>query len=134
MAIVKAEMVFNQAAGFSADELERIRTAAGRRTISFCEPSARRAQDNIERMITEYGKGKSAEDAGKQFGYSRRAVFYYLNRERIMVKGTEVLLAEKVIDWRARGLSWREIGRVLGVSHEAARRAAGVKETGTTTD
>jgi len=138
MAIVKAEAVFTTAAGFTVDELERITTAGAGKTVGFRRitnsqfliPNER----GKEEMLTEYARGKTAEEVALKHGMSRRQVFYELKRERVMVRGTTVLLAEKVIDWRARGLSWREIGRLLGVSHEAARQAAGVKETETNTD
>jgi len=127
MAIVKAEAVFTTGAGFTEEEIGRIGTAGAGRTVSFPgKGESGKGKWQSEEMLTEFAGGKTAEEVAKAHGMSRRRFFYLLARERLMVRGTEVLLAEKVIDWRARGLSWREIGRLLGVSHEAARKAAGV--------
>jgi len=124
MAIVRADQVFNAEAGFSPDELVRIGTAAAGRTISFRRvqsPESRvQSAEVAERMLTEFARGKTAEEVSKAHGMSRRRFFYVLKRSRD--QGIE---GSSVRRWKERGLSWREIGRLLGISHEAARQAAG---------
>ena len=124
MAIVKAEQVFTTAAGFSEEEVAKIRAAADGKTVSFgrCKMSDERCEmsGERERMLTEFAKGKTGEEVAKAHGMSRRQVFYALKRER-----AEGLKGSRVEEWKGRGLSLREIGRLSGKSHEAVRQAAG---------
>jgi len=145
MAIVKAEMVFNQTAGFSAEELVRIGTAAAGRTVSFPRdgrgghsgPSGQRRW-LIEDLIKEarektheaeesqlwsalcvYARGETADKVAEQMGISRRQFFHWL---KVVRREAQDYCIQR---GRVVGLSWREMGRLLGISHEAARKAAG---------
>jgi hypothetical protein len=128
MAIVRADQVFTTAAGFTADELERIQTAGAGRTVAFkAIPNSEfliSNQRGNEEMLTEFARGKTAEEVAKAHGMSRRRFFYLLKKER-----EEGMNAERMKSWQERGLSLREIGRLMGRSHEAVRR-----ETQTNTD
>jgi hypothetical protein len=131
MGIVKAETVFNAGSGFSEEEIGRVMAAGAGRTISFRRvqsPESRvQSAEVAERMLTEFARGKTADEVAKKNGMSRRQVFYALKRER-----AEGLNAERLKSWQDRGLSLREIGRLYGKSHEAVRQAMG-QETGTNT-
>lgn len=123
MAIVRADGVFSVAAGFSEGEIVRILAVGQGKTISFRGgPGGRGGQEAEERrtrVLTEYAQGKTADEIAARHGKSRRQVFYLVRRER---EGTEETQGTKVTRWRNRGLSWREVGRLLGVSHEQARQ------------
>jgi hypothetical protein len=126
MAIVKAEAVFNLGAGFSADELVRIRAAGAGKTVSFPKedgpggPGGCDERPRTDELLAEYAMGATADELAAKHGMSRRQVFYELKAERL--EGSKV---ERLKEWRGRGLSWRELGRLLGKSHEAVRQMAG---------
>ena len=124
MAIVKAETVFTTAAGFTAEELERIGTAAEGKTVAFPKGAGGegRGTRDEEAMLTEFARGKTGEEVAKAHGMSRRQVFYLLRKER-----AEGLKGSRVEEWKGRGLSLREIGRLYGKSHEAVRQMGEVE-------
>lgn len=133
MAIVKAEAVFNLAAGFTEEEVGRIMTAGAGKTISFRRvqsPESRVQSSELrERILTEFARGKTAEEIAGAHGMSRRQVFYLLKKER-----DEGMKVERLKRWQALGLSLRELGRLFGKSHEAIRQAVGGQETETNRD
>jgi DNA-binding phage protein len=130
MAIVKAEMVFNLAAGFTADELVRIGTAAAGRTVSFpregrggrymISGALATERDFTVWVLGGYAQGKTAEQVAKDKGISRRQVFHLLKR----VRTTEPEGTTWLYEFTDLGFSLRELGRLFGKSHEAVRQAA----------
>jgi hypothetical protein len=117
MAIVKAETVFRAEAGFTGDELQRIMAAGAGRTVQFAARE-RDGQDGREAILLGYARGESADELAARLGCSRRTVFNQLKEERDRGLGQP-----RLQEWRAKGLSWREVGRLYRVSHEAARKA-----------
>jgi len=129
MAIVSAAEVFSQAAGFSAEEIARILAAGAGRTVAFGRSQKaevrRQKAEATERALVEFAKGKTGEEAAAAGGMSRRSLFHELKRIRDRgIEGSR----DRVAEWRAKGLSWREVGRLFGVSHEKARQMAGEEE------
>lgn len=122
MPIVRADQVFSTAAGFTASELERIWKAAAGRTLSFSPPAEspdERAARQDE-LLAMYARGATTAEVAGKAGVSQRQVFRLLAATR-----DEGLSPARAATWRSVGLSWRELGRLYGISHEAARQAAG---------
>lgn len=121
MAIVRAKQVFNAEAGFTEEEIARINQAGAGKTVAFGRISNSELlisnQRGNEAMLEEFARGKTADELVAGSGMSRRQFFYLLKKER-----AEGLKGSRVEEWKRRGLSLREIGRLYGMSHEAIRQ------------
>lgn len=86
------------------------------------------SEQQMAEIEAEYRMGRSARDIAARYGVGRSTVLLTLERRgvprrtRTARQGVRHVDTARIVQLRAEGKNWYEIGKAVGLSHEGARQ------------
>jgi DNA-binding CsgD family transcriptional regulator len=100
------------------------RRKAAARPVGEVVRQHRLSQTELDELLATYARGAGTIELARQFGVHRDAVRRHLNRARVLRprQALNPAQVQRAVELRAAGMLFWEIGAVLGVSMETARK------------